>query len=910
VIGDVRIVGGELEWSTLSEAGTTGFQVSALRRGQWVDLHEGVLPALPNAAQGAVYRLQASGLRTATIRIVEHEAGVPGLTIYEGTPRTTSGAATLTGSNFSVTANALTGPADMASDAAPSPAARRKAAGDEPTGVFALAAEEGLMRVTYAEIAAALALPVETVATSVAAGSLSITTYGNPVAWTQVDGTEDAIAFTARRRTSVYGGTRPYELRLNAGVELAAVDRALADTATGTGTQRIVHEVDTFAALAVSPDPTEEFWFQAAIGNHSSFQDYNATVVLNDVDGEAGTFEFAYYAAPGLSSDSPLTLTMTLNGQPGEAHQVTSTGLGVVTFALPAGSLLPGPNTIRIRATSTAAAGTAFAYVDRYTLTFGAPLEFADAGRFQALSNGALAFELDAAVGTPTFLVDATLDRVITATRTDIDGTRARFTFDAQAGHEYFVATEGGLNAPSALRARSEQHFEDSSRAADYVVIAPAALFDAATALATRRQTQGLTTAVVDVQDIYDAFGHGDHNPYAIREFFRVAHENWSTAPRYALLLGDGNIDYRGAGVHGSGSIPPMLVRTDRGAFASDMLLGDTNGDGRPEVAIGRVPAHTVAEADAFVQRVVTYESGDLDAFTRHALLVSGTNRGEDFTRYVDTLAGQLDERVNAERLDRAALTLADARTQLIGAINDGSFWFHYQGHGASSQLDDDGLLTMADVAGLTNSNALTIFTGMSCSTSRFEIPGMDSISELMLSGSPGGAIALYGPSGPGYTYESGNIAEAFQRHLLTGDNLAEGRMGDVVMGLWERGANGANASRDQLSIYLLLGDPATVLPDRTELAPPPVVVDPPEEDAGVTVPVMDGGGVVRVDAGRDDAGRPIVPGPGPVTPPGGALGGGSCTVSAASGADTTGGLVLLLGLLAGLGRRARRRAR
>ncbi|MBK7155001.1 MAG: hypothetical protein IPH72_25010 [Sandaracinaceae bacterium] len=180
LVGDVRIVGGELEWSTVAEAGTTGFQVSALRRGQWVDLHEGVLPALPNAAQGAVYRLQATGLRTATIRIVEHEAGVPGLTVYEGTPRTTSGAATLTGSDFSVTANALTGPADMASDAAPSPAARRKAAGDEPTGVFALAADEGLMRVTFAEIAAALALPVETVATSVAAGSLSITTYGTP----------------------------------------------------------------------------------------------------------------------------------------------------------------------------------------------------------------------------------------------------------------------------------------------------------------------------------------------------------------------------------------------------------------------------------------------------------------------------------------------------------------------------------------------------------------------------------------------------------------------------------------------------------------------------------------------------------------------------------------------------------
>jgi MYXO-CTERM domain-containing protein len=905
VVGDVRIVGGELEWSTLSEAGTTGFQVSALRRGQWVELHEGVLPALPDAAQGAVYRLHASGLRTATIRIVEHEAGAPGLTVYEGTPRTTAGAATLTDSNYSVVANATTGPADMASDAAPSPAARRKAAGDEPTGVFALAAEEGLMRVTFAEIAEALRLPVETVATSVAAGSLSITSYGTPVAWTQVDGAEDAIAFTARRRTSVYGGTRPYELRLTTGVELGEVDRSLADVATGTATQRIVHDVDVFPALAVSPDPTEEFWFQASLGNHNSFRDYNTTVVLNDVDGEAATFDLAYYAAPGLTAESPLTLTMTLNGQPGEVHEVTTTGLGVVTFALPAGSLLPGPNTVRIRATSAAPAGTALVYVDRYTVTFGAPLEFSDAGRFQALENGALAFELDAATGTPTFLVDATLDRVITATRTDIDGTRARFTFDAQAGHEYFVATEGGLNAPTALRARSEQNFADSSRAADYVVIAPAALYDAATALAARRQTQGLTTAVVDVQDIYDAFGHGDHDPYAIREFLRVAHTNWATAPRYVLLLGDGNYDYRSVRATGSGSIPPMLIRTERGVYASDMQLGDVTGDGRADMAIGRVPAHTAPEADAFVQRVVTYESGDLDVFARHALLVSGTNRGEDFTRYVDSLAGQLDERVNAERIDRAALTLADARTQLIGAINDGSFWFHYQGHGASNQLDDDGLLTLADVAGLSNGNALTIFSGMSCSTSRFEVPGMDSISELMLSGSPGGAIALYGPSGPGYSYESGNIAEAFQRHLLTGDNLAQGRMGDVVLGLWAT-TGGANASREQLSIYLLLGDPATVLPDRTDLAPPPVV-DPPDQDGGVTEPMVDGG---RADLGRDDAGRPITPGPGPVTPPGGALGGGACTVSAGNATDATGGLLLLLGVLAGLGRRARRRAR
>ncbi len=899
VIGDVRVVGGELEWSTLSEAGTTGFQVSVQRRGRWVELHDGVLPALPDAAQGAVYRLRASGVRGATIRIVEHEAGAPGLTVYEGTPRTTNGAATLTSNDYSVVANALTGAAEMAHDAEPSPGAARKAAGDTPVGVMVLAANEGLTRVTFAELAAELRVPVATVSTSVADGQLSISTYGAPVAWTQAG---DAVVFNARRRTSVYSATRPYEVRLGAGVQLTAVDRAASDEDAGIGSQRLVHEVDTFPALVVSPDPTQEFWFEASLGNHSAFQDYNATFTLNHVEDEAATLDLGIYGAPGLTGDAPLTLTLTVNGQVVDAHDVTSTGLQVVSFALPAGSLLPGPNSVRVRATSAAPAGTALAYVDRYTLSYAAPLEFGSAGRFVAQTTGALAFELAATAGTPAFLVDATLDRVVTATRTDVDATLARFTFDAQAGHEYFVATEDGLNAPAALWARSEQHFADSGRAADYVVIAPAALYDAATALATRRQTQGLTTTVVDVQDVYDAFGHGERNPNAIREFLRVARASWSTAPRYVLLLGDGNYDYRGVRATGSGAIPPLLVRTARGLYASDMALGDTDGDGRADTAIGRVPAHTALEAEAFVQRVATYESGDLDAFSRHALLVSGINRGEDFSTYVDTLARGLDQRVTAERIDRSDLTLDDARTQLLSAINEGSFWFHYQGHGASSQLDDDGLLTIADVAGLTNGDALTIFTGMSCSTSRFEVPGMDSISELMLNGSPGGAIALYGPSGPGYTYESGNIAEAFQRHLLTGSNLTAGRMGDVVLGLWQE-QGGANASSEQLSIYLLLGDPATQLPDRSRLAPPPVV-EPGDLDGGIIEPPVDGGGTPRVDNGTDQPEPPVV------TPPEGVLGGGACTVSVASGHDMAGGLLLLLGLFAGTARRARRRSR
>jgi MYXO-CTERM domain-containing protein len=903
VVGDVRVVSSELEWTTVAESGTLGFYVSVQRGGEWVALHEGVLPSLASAGQGAVYRLRASGLRGKTIRIEEHELGGRSLVVYEGTPRVTNGAATLGGEVFAVTANALTGAPEMAVDAAPSAAGLRKAAGDEPTGVFALADGDGLLRVTFAEIAAELQVPVATVASRVAAGELSVLEHGNTVAWTRAAGEPDAIVFAARRRDSVYSATRPYEIRLSAGEQLVTVERSMDDVATSEAQLRFHHEVDAFAALAVSPDPTQEFWFERSVGNYSSLRDYTATFTLDNVDGEAATFDLSYYGSPGLSDASPLTLTMTINGQAAGTADVSTTGLGVARYTIPAGALLAGPNTVLVQATSTLPEGTAFVYVDAYQVTYSAPLEFDSEGRFEAVSDGALAFELDSAAGTPVWIVDATSGERISATRTAIDGTRARFTIDATANHEYFVATEAGLMEPAGLRARSEQHFADSSRAAAYVVIAPAALYDAATALVARRQTQGLTAAVVDVQDIYDAYGAGEHNPYAIREFLRVAQANWSTAPRYVLLLGDGNMDYRGVLPSGSGTIPPMMVRTDTGLYASDVSLTDTDADGRPNMAIGRVPAHTALEADAFVQRVVAYESGDLDAFERHALLVSGINRGADFTGYVNTLEGQLDSRVNAERIDRGQLTLADARTLLVDGINSGSFWFHYHGHGAMTQLDDDGLLTVSDVAALTNSNALTIMTGMSCSTARFEFPGIDSISELLMSGSPGGAIALFGASGAGRSHESGNIAEAFQRGLLTGNNLTHGRIGDVVHGLYDANT-GAAATTEQLSVYLLLGDPATILPDRSRLAPPPVVVDPPEEDGGVTVPVRDGGGVVIPGV---DSGRPIDP----VTPPTGGLGGGSCSVSVANDTHgTSGGILFLLGLVTWAGRRARRHAR
>ena len=64
--------------------------------------------------------------------------------------------------------------------------------------------------------------------------------------------------------------------------------------------------------------------------------------------------------------------------------------------------------------------------------------------------------------------------------------------------------------------------------------------------LVALRQSQGLRTAVVDVEDIFDEFGYGLVTPQAIKDFITYAYENWqSPAPQYVLLVGDTTYDYK-----------------------------------------------------------------------------------------------------------------------------------------------------------------------------------------------------------------------------------------------------------------------------------------------------------------------------------------------------------------------------
>ena len=95
------------------------------------------------------------------------------------------------------------------------------------------------------------------------------------------------------------------------------------------------------------------------------------------------------------------------------------------------------------------------------------------------------------------------------------------------------------------------------------------------------------------------------------------------------LLVGDASLDPRNyLGLGSFDLVPTKLIDTAFLETASDDWFVDFNGDGLPEMAVGRLPVRTVEEAQIVVSKIVGYEQSARRM--REVLLVADMKGGED----------------------------------------------------------------------------------------------------------------------------------------------------------------------------------------------------------------------------------------------------------------------------------------
>ncbi|HYI11417.1 MAG TPA: SdrD B-like domain-containing protein [Thermoanaerobaculia bacterium] len=382
------------------------------------------------------------------------------------------------------------------------------------------------------------------------------------------------------------------------------------------------------------------------------------------------------------------------------------------------------------------------------------------------------------------------------------DGSKmVSFASTGSGKRTYFAFTEGRVLAPAQIAWNEPSSWNAATNGANLVILTNRAFVSAANALKTARQAQGITTAVVDVQNVYDEFSYGHHSPHAIRDFL-LRTQSWKTKPHYVILVGDSSIDPRNYMGFGSYDfVPTKMVASTFIKTASDDWFADFDGTGLPSLAIGRIPVRTAEQATAVVNKLIARGNAPSGSWTTNVDIVNDAPNGYPFDRAAGQIAATVPAGFNVNRI--SFTTTPSAPAAIINAFNRGSLLTTYIGHG-SVELWSNGYFSSDTAAGLTNSDRQPFVVAMNCLNGYYHDLFTNSLAEALIRNPNGGAIAVWASSALSGVNGQLTATLELNRQLF---GAAPITIGDAVLQ-----AKRATGDPDVRKTWILFGDPTMKL--------------------------------------------------------------------------------------------------
>lgn len=807
-------------WETVSEAGTAGFNLERADpvTGAWTRVNDSLIPALFEAPGGGSYTVFDAGAPadgSITYRLEEIELG--GGTAFHGPYEVSpQGIAPYLPSLPADGAPTVTRTARVLGD--PAAAGHRPASGSLATvgntstkKIRIQTGDPGLYVLRSADIALALGLSVPEVSTLISRNGLQLTCQGRPVAVT-AGAKGSALYFYAQKLVSPYADNNVYWLAPGKATLMKSVRTSVSRGTGATSFVGRVHaEQDRMPATGLFHDPQADFWIWDYLSAGST--------------ADTKIFELPAPDAVGGGTLTLSALGMTSTGVAGEHHALvelngtvlgertwSGTNVAELAFPVPAAALEAGTNVVSVRALLDAGVPYSIVAVDSLDLTYQrACLAVSDQLQVRAASPDKVSVSgLSSSTGWVLDLADPAAPQLPSFLTTRSSDGSVTLTFRATtAGREYLVATAAGAMQPLAMQGVGAATLTVSGkRGAEYLVVASPDMVGAASKLAAYRAGKGLKTAVVSTQQIYDEFSYGIPTPFALRSFLAYARSNWLPAPRYLVLAGEGSYDYKDHLGAGDSLVPGLLVDTPRGLAVSDNALADTSGDGLPDVLIGRIPALTSEELEAYVAKVRAYEADAGEWRSRVVVAADGPDKGGDFTADSRTVAALFPTGLSVQAAYLGEVGSTATRDALLDAFAGGSLFVNYLGHAGITQLAHEGLFTTSDIPGLSNTPRLPLVAAMTCVAGNFGLPTGDCLAEALTMDHDGGAIGVWAPTAMVMEDHSALLDQLMVEALFASHDPVLGQaVGSALAGFLGRGGPVSTAQT-----YALFGDPALVL--------------------------------------------------------------------------------------------------
>jgi hypothetical protein len=412
----------------------------------------------------------------------------------------------------------------------------------------------------------------------------------------------------------------------------------------------------------------------------------------------------------------------------------------------------------------------------------------------------------------------------------------ATFKADDNARKYFYVFEENKMNsAQFSGFVRNDTSF--TSGPLDYIIITAPDYYPAAMKLKLFHEKQnGFKVGLFNATQVYNEMSSGQTTPIAIRNFLKYFIEQSKlknqSKPSYVLLMGMGN--FNAQKIQPNKELPVYTSEVSNAILTSyssdDFYTIQKPGDqiqfaqtiDSIGLAIGRIPARTIAEADKMVEKLIQYQSNKKMGLWQNQLTWVADDA--DFNLHLqdaEEIISNLKNKTTNWNHKKLYLDLFKANQTLTGttypdvnkaiqeSIQAGTLVFNYTGHGNYLRLTEEAVISKSEIQSWNNAGKLPIMVTASCDFAPYDQPATAPIGFDALMQNEKGIIALVAANRLVFAYSNKQINDAFMQALLVPNS--KGLYSTIGQALQAAKNYNFNQNGDRLNAFKfgLMGDPA-----------------------------------------------------------------------------------------------------
>ena len=417
----------------------------------------------------------------------------------------------------------------------------------------------------------------------------------------------------------------------------------------------------------------------------------------------------------------------------------------------------------------------------------------------------------------------------------------------------------------------------------DYVIIIPANgkfLTQAQRLADAHEEVDGMTYAIVRADQVYNEFSCGTPDATAIRRFMKMLYDKASseqTRPRNLLLFGPGVWDNRMVTSALSDADPDDYLLCYEGdnsvSHTSSYVLEEYYAlvdddcsssvlNEYPRIGVGRIPAETLSEAKAVVDKLLTYIYNEQTGSWKNVLCFMADDGNDNIhmedaeavisqteSLYPDYFCKRIYWDTYTRESNSTSNTYPGVETDIDKQMEDGALVMNYTGHGAAYVLSHERVMLTTDFADW-DSPRLPLWFHAACDVAPFDM-NEENIGVTALLNESGAAMGVVSTARTVYSSPNRAINLQFMKYVLGTDSYGRRITIGEALSLAKAALVGTSYSSVNKAHFVLLGDPAIALQVPTYQ----VVVDEinGQDTTGDDLPTISAGDLVTVQGHIED---------------------------------------------------------